>query len=260
MGVPPQGLYQSGNTWLHRLHPFTKLVFSLAAMVVIFSHQAFWFSSIFPGLVALIVLISAGMGVRASVALFRLLAPFSIVLLLIHGFFNPANQTVLIILGPLSIGKEGLEFAEIIIIRLFSALASSFVLVFSTKPDHLIQALTELGMSNKLAYLLGSPLLLLPRLSERVKSIQFAQQSRGLKTQGNVFTRIRALVPLISPLIFSSLIDVEERSLALEVRGFTSPTKKTHLNKLTDTRFQYLLRICMIFVAILLSLLGRLRI
>ena len=257
MGVLPKGLYRSGDSWLHRLHPITKLVFSFAAIIVIFSHQLHRVSPVIPGLLAWMLLVSAGMGVRASVALFRLLAAFTIILLLLHGFFNPANQIVLLTIGPFSIGKEGLVFAEIIIIRLISALASSFVFVFSTKPDHLIQALTELGMSNKLAYLLGSPLLLLPRLSERVKSIQSAQQSRGLKTQGSLFTRMRALVPLISPLIFSSLIDAEERSTALEVRGFTSPNKKTHLYKLADTRFQYFLRIGMMIMVVLLVLIGK---
>jgi energy-coupling factor transport system permease protein len=61
-----------------------------------------------------------------------------------------------------------------------------------------------------------------------------AQRSRGLETSGNVFKRIQALVPLVGPLIFGSLVEVEERAIAIEARGFTLPRKKTSLREIPD--------------------------
>jgi len=107
-----------------------------------------------------------------------------------------------------------------------------------------------------LAYLLGSPLLLLPQMAARVQVIQSIQQARGLETQGNFFQRMRALFPLVAPLVFSALVDVEDRSLALEVRGFSAPNQKTSLTELIDTREQCVARWVMIFLAGFLLMAG----
>jgi energy-coupling factor transport system permease protein len=120
----------------------------------------------------------------------------------------------------------------------------------------LVQALAEAGLPTGLAYLLGSPLLLLPQITGRVQAIQFAQQARGLETQGNLLQRVRALFPLVAPLVFSALVDVEERSLALEVRGFSAPNPKTSLVELSDSPAQRAARWGMILLAVLLLLAG----
>ncbi|MFO7585914.1 MAG: energy-coupling factor transporter transmembrane component T [Anaerolineales bacterium] len=255
MAVSPT-LYQPGASFLHRLHPLTKLTFSLCALVVIFSGPGGWLSALLPGLLALSLLWQAGLGGLAAQLSFRLLAWLAVIMFAIHGFFGPDNQTILFSLGPLEIGQEGLEFAFLITIRLAAMLLASLALVLTTHPSHLVQALTEAGLPNGLAYLLGSPLLLLPQLVARAQAIRAVQQARGLETQGNLLQRMRALYPLVAPLVFSALVDVEERSLALEVRGFSAPTRKTFLNELADTRPQRLARRGMIALAVVIFLLG----
>ena len=245
----PHSLYLPGNTWLHRLHPLTKLVFSLAAAVIIFGGPGGWLFAILPGLLAMLLLWRAGLAWRVAQATFRLLGVLACVLVLVHGFFNPHNQTILLELGPFAIGQEGLAFAALIVLRLAATLTASLLLVVTTHPAHLVQALTEAGLPYGLAYLLGSPLLLLPQIAGRVQVIQAAQQARGLETQGSLLQRARALFPLAAPLVFSALVDVEERSLALEVRGFSAPHPKTSLNKLVDTPSQRLTRWAMHLLA-----------
>jgi energy-coupling factor transport system permease protein len=156
---------------------------------------------------------------------------------------------MLVRLGPLSVGQEGLIFAARIVIRLVAALAASLLLIISTHPSHLIQALVEVGLPHGMAYLLGSPLLLLPQMVMRVNAIQAAQQARGMETQGNFLQRVRALFPLIAPLVFSAILDVEERSLALEVRGFNAQNSKTSLIELLDTPGQRTARWGMLLLA-----------
>jgi energy-coupling factor transport system permease protein len=188
--------------------------------------------------------------------LLRLLAPLAIVLFLVHGLFNPHNQTILMRLGPFAVAKEGLSFAGLIVVRLAATLAASLLLVLSTHPARLVQSLAEAGLPNELAYLLGSPLLLLPQMAGRVKSIQAAQQSRGLETQGNLLQRVWALFPLVAPLVFSALVDVEERSLALEVRGFRAASPKTNLVELPDSPSQHTSRWIMLLLAVFLLAAG----
>ena len=94
------------------------------------------------------------------------------------------------------------------------------------------------------------------RWPARAQAIQAVQQARGLETQGNLLQRVRALFPLVAPLVFSALVDVEERSLALEVRGFSAPNPKTSLNELPDTPTQRAARWGMLLLAGLLFVAG----
>jgi energy-coupling factor transport system permease protein len=252
----PHSLYQPGETLVHRLHPLTKLVYSLAAAAIIFGGPGMWLSAILPGLLAILLLWRAGLTGRAVIMVLRLLAPLTLVLFLVHGLFNPQNQTILIQLGPFFVGQEGLAFAALIVVRLIAVLVSSLSFVMTTHPAHLVQALEEAGLPRRLAYLLGSPLLIMPQLAGRVQAIQAAQQARGLETQGNLLMRIRALFPLVAPFIFSALVDVEERSLALEVRGFSASTPKTSLFELPDTPAQHTARWVMFLLAAFLLAAG----
>ncbi len=249
-------LYQPGDSFLYRLHPLTKLTFSVCALLVIFAGPGGWISALLPGLLALLFLWRAGLGRLATGLAFRLLAWVSVIMFVIHGLFSPTNQTTLFSLGQFEAGLEGIQFAFLVTIRLAAMLFTSLVLVLTTHPSHLVQALTEAGLPNGLAYLLGSPLLLLPQMIARAQAIRTVQQARGLETGGSLPQRIRALFPLVAPLIFSALVDVEERSLALEVRGFSAPTRKTFLRELADSRPQRIARLGMIALTVLLLLLG----
>lgn len=249
-------LYQPGASFLHRLHPLTKLTFSLCALVVVFAGPGGWISALLLGLLALTFLGQAGLGRRTMQATLRLLAVPAMILLSIHGLFGADNRTILFSFGSLEIGREGVEFALLVTMRLTAMLLASLVLVLTTHPSHLVQALTEAGFPTGLAYLLGSPLLLLPQMIARAQAIRAVQQARGLETRGSLPQRIRALFPLVAPLVFSALVDVEERSLALEVRGFSAPTRKTFLRELLDTRSQQLARRGMFALTAILFLLG----
>jgi len=61
---------------------------------------------------------------------------------------------------------------------------------------------------------------------ERAGVIQAAQRARGLDTEGSLRARLRGVMPLVGPVILSSLTEVEERSLALEVRAFSRPGRR----------------------------------
>jgi energy-coupling factor transport system permease protein len=62
---------------------------------------------------------------------------------------------------------------------------------------------------------------------DKANRILDAQQARGLRASGSFGARGRAIVPLLGPLIIGSLIDVRERSLALEARAFGASGKRT---------------------------------
>jgi energy-coupling factor transport system permease protein len=98
-----------------------------------------------------------------------------------------------------------------------------------------------------------STLQIIPQMQAKASTIIDAQRSRGLETSGNLFNRTRALIPLVGPLVFGSLVEVEERAIAIEARAFTSPLKKTSLREIHDTtaeRWARWLLVMLVIVAI----------
>jgi energy-coupling factor transporter transmembrane protein EcfT len=79
-------------------------------------------------------------------------------------------------------------------------------------------------------------------MQSRAQTIIAAQRSRGLDTESSFMRRAGSLVPLVGPLVFGSLVEVEERAIAIEARGFTSLHAKTSLHVIPDSRFDKFLR------------------
>jgi energy-coupling factor transport system permease protein len=252
----PQSLYIPGNSWVHRLHPLTKLTYTLSVVPVVFLGPWGGLSALSVGLLTLLIAGWAGLIPQLLRVLARTILPLTAMLLVIHGLFNPGNNTPLFRFGTLAVGQEGLVYAALVAGRLAAVLAASLLLVFCTSPGDLILALSQAGLPPWLAYLLGSPLLLLPQLGARANSIIAAQRARGLETEGSLIRRARALFPMVAPLIFSALVDTEERAIALEARAFSAPNPKTSLVELTDTASQRAARWIMLVFALLITLTG----
>jgi energy-coupling factor transport system permease protein len=168
--------------------------------------------------------------------------PLLLFMIPIHGFLYPENKTVLLDAYGMTLYQEGLVYAITTLSKLTMVLMASLLFVFTTHPADLITAISHAGKSQSLAYLLGSPLLLLAGMRERIETIQSAQRARGMQTEGNVVRRFCSLAPMILPLVIGAIVEVEQRSIALEVRGFKSTSAKTSLRILTDSTLQRLAR------------------
>ena len=173
--------------------------------------------------------------------LWKIVLPFAIPILLIQGFFWGEGQ-VLFTLGPLSFYRAGLIFAAASIARIAMLGGCFLLLSMTTRVDMLMRALVERGLPSQALYLVVTTLQLVPRFQAQAHRIQDAQRTRGLETEGTLWRRAQALVPLIGPLLLASLMDVEERALALEARGFSRRGPRSSLVTLHDSAGQRWLR------------------
>lgn len=238
---PSYTLYEPRESGLHRWHPLTKLFLALSGVASSLLLPGAW-----PNYAVFVVLLLplAAWGrilapfVRAT---WRVWWPFALSILLIQGLFWTGG-TPLVSLGPLSLKQEGLRFAAVSVGRILLLIGSFTLMTMSTRPDGLMIALTDRGLPQNLAYAVLTAIQIVPRFQAKADKIVDAQRSRGLDTSGNILRRARALLPLVEPLILGSLLDVEERAIALEARGFGRQTKPTSLIQLADTTGQRVLR------------------
>ena len=241
------GYYRPGSSWLHRRHPLTKI---LGLGVVLLA--AFILSPIVLVPLAIVLLV-----VAASAGLLRpLLRALRIPLLLltsivvVNALFFPGATDKLASLGPLSVTREGLTFGLISAGRVLVAFIASVLFLFTTLADDLLEALISRGASHRLAFVVLSAVQTVPRMQDRASSILDAQQARGLPIAGSFRVRARALVPLIAPVLLGSLIDVRERTFALEARGFGARKERTAYRVVADPPGDRWLRWALVLVAI----------
>ncbi|WP_339226809.1 energy-coupling factor transporter transmembrane component T [Oceanobacillus sp. FSL K6-2867] len=122
------------------------------------------------------------------------------------------------------------------------AISSCIIWFFQvTSVKDIIYALEKSGVSQKVTFVIASTIQLIPQMVNLSKTITDAQKSRGIETEGKMFVRLKAFVPMIGPLVLSSIQQTEERVLALESRAFSSKAKKTSIYELKKQPADYMI-------------------
>lgn len=243
-------LYVDRASPIHRLNPVTKLVALLSLLVVVFALPQWWAI----GLVALVVIVPAAVIARCGSRLAKfggvILVPIIVVLVIVQGLTFPGGQTPIWQWGFMTVTSEGLLFAITIGMRIICLVLASLLLVLTTHPGDLMSALTERGMSPKFSYIISSTLQLIPSFQDRANAILLAQQARGLAVPRNPLRRAGVLLPLLGPLVLGMFTDVDERSTAMEARGFGSTARRTSLTPVPDSGAQRVARWVMPVIAV----------
>jgi energy-coupling factor transport system permease protein len=227
----------------HRLNPLTKLTLSFAIVLISFLSPWYWTPQLIIPLVLFPLTLFAGVFREYSKAALRLMLPPALFLFGMQALFQPGGETVLFRIWTLTVTEEAIRFALTNATRIFVMVSSFTLLLLTTHPSELMSDLTRRGLPPQFAYVIISTLQILPQMQAKAQTIIAAQRSRGLETQGSFVKRIGALAPLVAPLVFGSLVEVEERAIAIEARGFTSARPKTFLHEMQDTRFDRAARI-----------------
>lgn len=232
--------YEPGDSFLHRLHPLTKLVLAIGFVVVVFLLPDFRG----PLLVVLVlsgVLLAFGIFRDVARTAFLLSLPLGVSLLAIHGLFNPQNATPFVsirgvpVLATLIVWEEGLRFGLLFYFRLLTVIVAVLIVIKTTHPRKLSIGLEEKGVPSKLTYVFVAALQLAPQMKAQAEAIADAQQARGLDTRANYRERFKALVAMMTPLLIGMLIATQTRALALESRGFSRTGPRTYLLAVHDT-------------------------
>lgn len=249
-------VYISRDSGFHQLNPLTKLTLVLFLAVCALFIPGLWTAYIV-FLVALLPLAFWGrvLGPFLDI-LWKFILPFALSVFLIQGFLW-TEGTPIFTIGPVSLKMEGVLFSITSIGRILGISSSFLLFSLVTRPDNLMIALEERGVPNSLTYIVLSTLQIVPSFRAKANTIVDAQHSRGLETEGSFRKRIRALLPLVEPLVLGSIMDIDERAIALEARAFSRKGQRTFLRTIADTRFQRILR-WLLLAAALLIIIGRL--
>jgi energy-coupling factor transport system permease protein len=246
--------YIHRQSLLHRANPLTKLVFVFTVILISYFSPWYWTASL---LIVLNILLSFVGNVQHEYlgVVWRLLLPVVGFMFVMQSFFLPRGEMVLLEFWFIHLSVENVQTAFLNVSRFFVMVSAFILLILTTHPSELMSDMTRRGLPGQLAYVVVSTLQILPQMRAKANTIMDAQRSRGLETEGSFRKRVGALLPLVGPLVFGSIVDVEERAIAIEARAFTSPHLKTSLYEIPDTRFEQVARWLML-VLVIASILG----
>jgi len=236
------GQYYPGNSFIHRLDPRTKIIFTLLFIAAIFTAD----SAISYGVVVAATLAIIAVSRLSWVMVFKSLKPlaFIIVLTLLLHLFMGKGTNVIWSWSFISVTQEGLELGVKMSLRLVLLLLISSVLTFTTSPiiltdgiESLLRPLARFGVpAHELAMMMTIALRFIPTLLDETDRIMKAQTARGADFgSGNIMRRVRALLPLLIPLFISAFRRADELAVAMEARCYRGGEGRTRMHKLKYT-------------------------
>lgn len=235
------GQYIPGNSLVHRLDPRTKILVTLAYMILLFALNNFY-GYIFPVVFLILATILSRISVRY---LLKGLKPliFIITLTFVLNSFMIKGR-VIYELGPLDITYEGLVQGAFMAIRLILLITGTSFLTLTTSPisltdgiERLLSPFKKVGVpAHELAMMMTIALRFIPTLLEETDKIMKAQMARGADFEsGNLINRAKNLVPLLVPLFISAFRRADDLAMAMEARCYRGGENRTRLKELKMT-------------------------
>ena len=234
------GQYFPGDSVIHRIDPRMKIIIVLIFIIsVFFATDAYSFALLLLGVI-LLCLISK---ISARILL-KSLKPI-IFIAAFTAFFNiffTVGEKPLLSFGIINIYPEGIETAIFMVIRIVSlVMGTSVLLTYTTSPVELTDGLERLlSPLNRIkipvhvfAMMMTLALRFIPTLIEETDKIMSAQKARGADFEsGSIAKRMKAIIPIIIPLFFSSFRRAEELAVAMDCRLYRGGEGRTKMKVL----------------------------
>jgi energy-coupling factor transport system permease protein len=231
--------YEPGGSWLHRLDPRPKLTFVVLGTAVLVSLLSIPALGGFLALVH-VALLSAGIPTRRLLAVWRMLVPLLLTILIVQPLLSPAGDAWIAV-WLVRVTPLGLALAVALALRLAAIGFCWYTLLLTTRERDLVQGLVQFGLPDTWGLVLAMALRYPSTLHGEYLTVLEAQQARGLRLEGKgLLGRARAQLPVLIAMLVATLRLIEQLAMALEARGFGGPAKRTSLRTLHLTAFDWL--------------------
>jgi len=182
--------------------------------------------------VAVLILLAAGVGPGAIWKKLRGLFGLVGMLFLLQCLFNRSGEPLLLLYGKTIVTDMGLRTALVVCLRLLVVILSALVVAVGQARDYLL-ALTQCRVPYEIAFMVLAALRFLPMLREEARDVLCAAQLRGLKLKKtSLKNQAGAYISIVVPVVAGAIRRAEQLSIAMEARGFRAFSKRTSMRRL----------------------------
>jgi energy-coupling factor transport system permease protein len=158
-----------------------------------------------------------------------------------------------------TVSSGGLIRAAFMSCRIVLLIVISSVLTYTTTPTELTDGIESLFSPLKfiglgeavhtIAMMITIALRFIPTLTDEADKIMSAQKARGADLDnGGLFKRLKALMPILIPLLISSIRRAYELAEAMDCRCYSGGKGRTRMKKLKATYLDLLASIFLVLV------------
>ncbi len=237
------GQYYKSNSVLHRCDPRTKLVLTIAFIVLIFICKNFYAMGLMLILTLTSMLVSK-VPVKMFLKSMKPIIPLVLLTAILNVFYTSGGN-VLVSFWKITITDKAVFTALFIALRIFCLIIISSLLTYTTTPTVLTDGIEKLLKPldfilkpfnfrvHTLAMMMTLALRFIPTLIEEIDKIMNAQKARGADLEsGGIMQRAKALIPIIIPLFVSSFRRAYELAFAMDCRCYTGGDGRTRMKKM----------------------------
>lgn len=235
------GQYFPGNSFIHKMDPRAKLVFTLGFMILIFTLRSVT-GVVAAGILTALIIIFSGVPPKYYIKGLKPLIFIIFFTALLNLFFTPGELLYNVPHTGINITREGLKLSVFMVLRLTILFASTSALTFTTSPvaltdglEALLRPMEKLGVpANEIAMMMSIALRFIPTFAEEAEKIKMAQAVRGADFEsGNIIKRAKAMIPVLIPLFVGAFRRADDLATAMEARCYRGGKGRTSLKKLS---------------------------
>ena len=238
------GQYFETKSFLHKTDPRIKIVLMILFIVFIFLSG----NMISLGVATWSVIFTAAISkvpVKMYLKNMKAILPILIFTAIINLFYGEGG-TELVSFWKLTITTDGVYRSVFMALRIVLLIFISSVLTYTTTPNDLTDAIESLlsplkfiGLKSAvhtLAMMMTIALRFIPTLIEEAEKIMNAQKARGADLEsGGLIERVKALIPILIPLLISSVRRASALAEAMECRCYNGGEGKTRMKQMKLT-------------------------
>lgn len=232
------GQYYPADSRIHRLDPRTKLVLTIALAVALFIPNGF----IALALAAVFTFVSyllSKVPLRLALNSIKAILPLILIMTVLNVFYIKGG-TVLFEWWVFTVSTEGIKKAIFMAVRIVLLIVTTSLLTYTTSPIDLTDGLEKLLKPLKvikvpvhdLAMIMTIALRFIPTLMEEAEKIMCAQKARGADIDtGSFAKRVKALIPVLVPLLVSAVRRAAELATAMDCRCYQGGEGRTQMKQ-----------------------------
>lgn len=235
------GQYFVADSLIHKLDPRLKIILMLVLVVTLFLCGGFLSLGIMTLFTIFLIIIS-----RISLKLYfkniKVIVPIVIFTSLINLFYTQTG-TEYHLFWKISIWTGGIEKAIFMSLRILVLILISSILTYTTTPNDITDAIERLlsplkfiGLGSavhSMSMMMTIALRFIPTLIDETDKIMNAQKARGADLEsGGLLQRIKALLPILIPLLISSVRRAYDLAEAMECRCYNGGKGRRRMKQL----------------------------
>lgn len=235
------GQYYPTDSLIHKLDPRFKLLALLLYIVFIFLSSSALSLSFLVALTFLLIILTK-IPVATYLKNLKTILPIILITAVLNMLYVSDGETV-VSFWVVRITDGGISRAVFMAVRIIVLILSSAMLTYTTTPTMLTDAIESLlsplkhiglgGAVHTIAMMMTIALRFIPTLIDETDRLMNAQKARGADfDSGNILQRVKALIPILIPLLISSIRRAFDLSEAMESRCYTGSHTRTRMKQL----------------------------